>query len=101
MIIRACSYKATIKLPEAASTYSKILVTFAQDGAILVEKNKSDLTIDNDTVVVNLTQAETKLFNPSLLAMMQVRCFDSAYNAPGSVVFGIKVCPALDDEVLS
>ena len=101
MIIRACSYKATIKLPEVASNYSKILVSFAQNGTVLVEKNKSDLTIEDDTAVVKLTQAETKLFNPSLLAMMQVRCYGGTYDAPGSVVFGIKVCPALNDEVLS
>ena len=101
MIIRACSYKASIKLPAAASTYSKIRVTFAQNGVNLVTKNKTDLTIENDTVTVKLNQTDTKLFDPTFIALMQIRCYGSAYDAPGSVVFGIKVCPALDDEVLS
>lgn len=103
MIVRACSYEATIKTPKVPSTYSKILVSFMQNGTLLINKDESSLTIDDDemSVTVQLTQNETKLFDPSTFAMMQIRCYASAYDAPGSCLFGIKVCPALNDEVLS
>lgn len=103
MIVRACSYNATIQTPDDPNNYSQIKVTFAQEGNIVVEKNKSALTIDSTegTVTVHLTQAETKLFDAAKMALMQIRCFASANDAPGSCVFGIPVCPALNDEVLS
>lgn len=100
-IRRVCSYSATIQTPEQPSTYSKIIVTFAQGGTNLFTKNKSQLTIDTDTVTVKLDQTETKQFDASKLAFMQIRCYNSQYNAPGSAVWAIRVEPALNEDVLS
>lgn len=100
-IRRACSYNATIELPEAPSHYSAILVSFGQDGDIIVEKNKSNLVVTDTDVTVQLTQAETKLFTAGMLAFMQVRCYSSAYDAPGSACWQLWVEPAINDEVLT
>lgn len=100
-MIRACSYQATIQTPEDANNYSAILVTFQQDGTNLVEKTEEDITITEDgKILVQLDQTETKLFSCGRNCYMQVRCYKGQYDAPGSMVWGIMVWPALDDTVL-
>ena len=98
---RACSYEATIKTPVDPSNYSAILVTFQQGGVNLVEKTEDDVTLTSTSVIVKLTQAETALFEAKKNMYMQIRCYASAYNAPGSKVWTIPVEAALNDEVLS
>ena len=117
-IIRACSYSATIKLPEDPANYSKILVTFQQNENNILEKDQSEVTIDseNSAVIVKLTQEETKLFSAGEISVplnqgevfwssgftfLQIRCYKSAYEAPGSKIWKVQVYPALNDEVLS
>ena len=100
-IIRACSYTATIQTPEDPTNYSAILITFAQDGTNLINKTESDVTFDDNKVIVQLDQNETKTFTCGKKAYLQIRCYESQYNAPGSMVWGIDVYPALNDEVLS
>ena len=100
-IIRACSYECTIQTPEDANNYSSILVTFQQDGTNLIEKSEEDVTITDDgKILVQLDQSETKLFACGRNCYLQVRCYKSQYEAPGSSVWGIMVYPALNDEVL-
>lgn len=98
---RACSYQATFKTPEDPSNYSAILVTMQQDGENLINKDENDLTIDGDVVVLNLDQDETKVFKAGKPALIQIRCYASQYNAPGSAVFAVDVGPALNDTTLS
>jgi hypothetical protein len=97
---RACSYEATIKTPVAPSNYSAILVTFQQGGVNLVEKTLQDLTLTATSIIVKLTQEETALFEAKKKAYLQVRCYASTYDAPGSAVWDIPVEAALNDEVL-
>lgn len=98
---RACSYQATFKTPEDPSNYSAILVTMRQDGVNLINKDENDLTIDGDVVVLNLDQDETKVFTAGRPALIQIRCYESQYNAPGSAVFAVDVGEALNDTTLS
>lgn len=98
---RACSYTATIQTPEAPSNYSAILVTFAQDGTNIIEKDETEITIGEANIVVQLDQTETKQFACGKKAFLQVRCYKSQYEAPGSAIWALDVCPVLDDEVLT
>ena len=100
-IIRACSYSCSIKTPEAPSEYSKILVSIAQNGQTLINKTQAELQTTASSVIMQLTQEETKLFKAPGRAFLQVRCYKSTYNAPGSKLFAIDVWPANNDEVLS
>lgn len=100
-IRRVCSYSATIQTPVDPSTYSAIVVTFAQAGETIVSKNKSALTLGANSITVNLDQSETKLFDPTKNALMQVRCYKSQYDAPGSEIWAIRVDPALNEDILS
>lgn len=100
-MIRACSYTATIQTPEDPTTYSAILVTFQQDGVNVIEKDETELTFDGNTVIVKLDQSETKQFVCGKKCFLQIRCYKAQYNAPGSKIWAIDVCPALNDEVLT
>lgn len=99
-IRRACSYSATIKTPKNPNDYSEILVTFQQSNVNLISKNKSDITVSGDCIVVNLNQEETKQFVAGKMALLQVRCYAAEYDAPGSAAWSIDVWPALDDTIL-
>lgn len=97
---RACSYTLTIETPQDPSVYSSVLITFAQDGVNVIQKNKSQLTIEGNKIIVQLTQAETKQFACGKKAYIQIRCYKAQYEAPGSLVWAVDVYPALDDVIL-
>lgn len=100
-IIRACSYTATIQTPEPPTEYSAILVTFAQDSTKIIQKTQDDnITIDHANIVVRLDQSETAQMECGKKCFLQVRCYKSQYEAPGSSIWAIDVRPALDDTIL-
>lgn len=108
---RAASYAATITPPADPSEYSAIRVSFAQNQQIILEKDKSELTINGSDVIVQLTQAETNLFQPSMPspmgtrqagpAYLQIRCYKAPYEAPASAIWPVQVYDSIDTEVLS
>lgn len=110
MIRRACTYGAAIATPENPSSYEAIVVTFAQDQEIVVEKTKDELTLSDEGVLVELTQEETKRFLPSTKSpmgerqggkvYMQIRAYSSVSDAPGSDCWLIDVFDSLNTEVL-
>ena len=100
-IIRCCSYEVGIKTPVDPSTYEKILVTFSQNNAQILVKQKTDLTLLSDGVKVKLTQEETALFDAPGTALLQLRAYTSQYNAPGSKMWAIDVYPTNNEEILT
>lgn len=99
-IIRACSYNCAIKTPEAPSNYSSILVSFSQKQEVLINKDESEIDMTDDAIQVHLNQEDTAKFEAPGFAFMQVRCYKTEFNAPGSKIFKIPVIPALNDEIL-
>ena len=100
-IVQSCSYKATIQTPLPPENYSAILVSFAQDGQTLLNKNASQLLLQDGLVIVRLTQEETAVFKSGIPAFLQIRCYRGEYDAPGSQIWPVDVWPALNKEVLS
>ena len=112
-IRRACSYAATITTPEAPGEYSAILVSFSQNQQVIhsFELGDPEIVVNDSDVTVQLTQAQTAEFSPSQgspmgrenaqQAYLQIRCYKSAYNAPGSKTWAIDVYDSLETEVLS
>lgn len=99
-IRRACSYKVTFHTPEAPPGYSAILITIQQDGANIINKTGSDSGVTvGDDIVLELNQEETALLTAGT-ALIQIRCYASEYNAPGSKVWAVDVWPALNDSIL-
>ena len=99
-MIRACSYSCTIKPPKDPAEYSAVLVTVAQDGVNLINKDLSDLEISGASYILTLTQQETKLFTAGKPAWLQMRCFISDDDVDGHVPYPIDVFPALNDQIL-
>lgn len=102
MIRRACSYQATFQTPDAPENYSAIIITIQQNGANVINKTLNDagMSIDNDVVVLNLNQEETAQLVAGTPALIQIRCYGSEYNAPGSAIFGVDIGDALNDVIL-
>lgn len=100
-LVRVCSFTAGIITPRNPAEYTRIVVTFAQDGKTIITKNKSDLALQEDGVKIRLTQAETALFKAPGVALMQLRAYKSEYDAPGSKCWALDVYPALNEEILS
>ena len=98
-MIRACSYQATIQLPDAAANYSAILVTVSQED-VQINKSKPELILNDNQVTIMLDQTETKQFVACKSAYLQIRCYKSQYEAPGSKIWSIAVFPSLNEEVL-
>ena len=97
---RACSCQVTIQPPEDPTTYTAVLVTFQQNGINIINKTLADLSIEGDAFVVQLSQTETAQFEDGKQAWVQIRCYASAYDAPGSPAWPIDVLPALNDTIL-
>ena len=99
-IRQACSYIVRIKTPRNPTEYEAILITIQQKKRNLVSKTLEDLQIDGNRVVMRLNQEETRPFEPAVPAFLQIRCYASEYDAPGSKPYPLEVWPALDDQIL-
>ena len=111
MIIRACTWGASIQTPEDPANYSQIVVLLSQSQEVLIRKETNDLTLSENGVHVDLTQEETKLFKPSVgsprgthlgpQAFIQIRAYKSNTDAPGSACWAVDVQDSLSDEILT
>lgn len=112
-MIRATTPKHTfIFEQDPEDVFDKILITYAQNDKIIMEKTKDDLeygtTEDCDgntvyTASVRLTQDETKRFSskPRNMVDIQVRVLTYEGEALASDKKSISVLDVLDDEVLA
>ena len=111
-IRRAGTYDFSVATPLPPTDYEQIVLTFAQNQRIVLEKKTGDshVTVDAANFAVTLTQEETKLFLPSLGSPMgrqlgskvtiQCRCYKSATDAPASGFCSVDVQDAENEEVL-
>lgn len=96
---RATTPTHTFTLPDNASTYQDIHITYAQRGEKVLEKNKANLTIDGKVVSFTMTQAEANLFAPRE-AEVQVRVRLTDGNVFASQIIPFNVNAVLCDEIL-
>lgn len=93
---------------DAKKTLKNILITYAQDGEIILEKKKDDLEFDTEDTAdgvlyrafYQLTQEETKLFDKRPFATVQVRMLDNVGHVITSPMVRMRVEKVLNDEVL-
>lgn len=86
------------RLPSLASEYSHIRLTFGQDKDILLEFNKSDLTIDGDLVSIKLTQEQTNCFKKGY-AWVEVSVKTTGGNVPSPAKVTFYVNDVENDKV--
>lgn len=103
-IRRVCSYQANIKTPEPPNTYEAILVTFQQQEQNIIVFSLEDvenLVPGDEMVTVKLDQEQTARFEAGVPAFLQIRCFKSQFEAPGSHVWTLDVYPSLNETILT
>lgn len=84
------------------SEFKTILITYKQKGKIIMEKTKSDLTIDGKIASFVLTQEEANAFSPGDRSVsIQVRAVDIRGTALASRIFQLNIKDVLNDEVLT
>lgn len=76
-----------------------LLITYSQDGKIIMEKEKDDLTFDGKVGTYTLTQEETKLFHNGTIKV-QLRAKFENNRVAASQVSHIKVKDVLNDKEL-
>lgn len=79
---------------------SKIRITYAQSGKIIVTKNKEDITFEGNVAKVRLTQEETIKFDENKIVKIQIRVLTLGNDAPASEIMKIPCLEVLDDEVM-
>lgn len=97
---RATTPIHTFTFPEdvKVTDVSKVLITYSQDGNIILEKTLDDLTSDaeNNLFRLALTEDESKMFAPGK-ALIQVRA-KKGTGAVESQMIWLTVKPALNSE---
>ena len=78
----------------------KCLVTYTQCDKIVLEKTEADVLHEGNTVIVHLTQEETRLFGVSAQVEVQLRVYTNTDDAMASQIFRLNVKNVLNDEVL-
>lgn len=94
----------TFTLPIDTSECDAIQVTYKQGKASLTKEYNdgvlpSGMTLDEDTVVINLTQAETKAFSVGTVDV-QVRVLTNSGKAYASQHFNVSVNRVNNEEIL-
>lgn len=95
----------TFTLPDTASDYEEIQITYKQRDVDIVKHYQdntlpSGMSFDGQDVIVRLTQEETKQFKAGDKVSVQVRVLTQGADAYASKKFSVDVQPVLNDEVL-
>ncbi len=111
---RATTPKQVFTFEENPVVFSKILITYVQNGKIILEKTEKDLTFDEPVlcpcsgeyeypVWFRMTQEEANLFNAKKkkAIFIQVRVLTEIGEALASEPTRIGIQDVLNDEVLS
>lgn len=88
------------KLPINTGTLTECYVTLSQADNILIEKELSDMVLEDNVVKVTLSQEETASFNAYIYLNIQLRCKDEKANAYASKVFAVAIDQVLKEGVI-
>lgn len=80
--------------------FVEVLVTYAQRGQILINRDQSQLSIDETTVYLRLTQEETLLFEAGVPVEIQIRVLRQDGTADASPIYKMPVEAILSEKIL-
>ena len=72
-MIRGTTARITFNVPVETSEISVAYVTFDCNGSVVCEKKLSDLTLETNKIICQLTQAETLSFTAGSRVRVQLR----------------------------
>lgn len=90
----------TFDLPFKTDVISKIKVTYAQNGRVILEKRNEECAFNENTVALKLTQEDTFLFDYNKNVEIQARILTVGGDAIASKIRTISANKCLDSEVL-
>ncbi len=90
----------TFGLPFETNVISKIKVTYAQNGRVILEKGNEECEFNENTVTLKLSQEDTFLFECGKNVEIQVRILTAGGDALASNIRIISADKCLDSEVL-
>lgn len=100
-MIRGTTPTHTFNIPFDTSMVKEVKVIYAQNDAVVLEKNTVDCTLDAQSISVTLTQEDTFLFDCKKAVEIQIRVLTLGGEALTSVPKKVGVSKCLDDEVLA
>lgn len=104
-MIRGTTPTHRFALPFDPAEMKELLLTYAQDGAIVLERRGEELSFsgrDGDWAVSHrLTQSESGLFRPGEPVRIQLRVLTQNDEALASEIVTVRVEDVLNDEVLT
>lgn len=98
---RATTPTHEFTLPIEASLIRRFLLTYTQNGEIILEKRETDMAVNGNVWSVKLTQEEANLFTGGVIARAQIRILTTGGDAMASGEYQIYVGPVFNDEVLA
>ena len=98
---RATTPTHRFTLPVDASLIRRFLLTYTQNGKVVLEKRETDMAVEGNEWRIKLTQEEANLFDSSSLAHAQIRILTTGGDAMASQEYAIYVGRVLNDEVLA
>lgn len=98
-MIRGTTPTHTYHMPFDTALIDKIKITYAQNGVVVLTKEKADCKIDGNAVTVRLTQEDTLKFDASRV-QIQVRVLTTGGDALASVIVTKPCEEVLEEGVL-
>ena len=96
---RATTPTHTFNLPFAADVIDALIITYQQRGTTILEKYKSDVKLEDNKIILTLTQEETNMFDKGDTANVQLRVkIDERVQA--SNIIQIHIDRVLNSEVM-
>ena len=99
-MIRGTTPRHIFILPNNTNEYSNMLITYRQNNCIKLEKQLSDLTVEEDRVWVRLTQEETFAFEEDKL-FIELKVLTNDGRALSSATYSVPVISSLTNKVLT
>ena len=87
-------------LPLETERIADLIVSYGQGRTEVLNKRKDNCALEGNTVIVKLTQQETKLFKPDVPVKIQIRLLTVDGEALASCEYLVKCKDVLNDEVL-
>lgn len=90
----------TFTLPIEISSIKNFIISYAQNGKIVLNKTMSECEIEGDKIKVSLTQEETLSFSHNIKAEIQIKFLTIEDKLIPTKIFETRVSRIINEEVL-
>lgn len=98
-IIRGTTPLQVFRLPQDATEYAKVQISYIQDGRPLFTKTLDDMDVDEDSLSLQLSQAETFMFKGKM-ATAEMKLLTSEGDLLKAKQFIFHIGDTYDEEIM-